>query len=139
MAMSESAADSSGEPTHPREWILAEIARRTEAEPESDQGVEAVLWTSRDRLVKHAGKFSTPVKRKPVETELSKLIEQREVLYWHGHLTLATVPYLNAVAQSEQVCSVTRSILVDKCRDWLSAKANDQAGAEDSNGVGRDE
>lgn len=114
--------DGSGTPPV-RDWILEQLDERTEADPDSDQGVQGDIWTSKGRLVKHAGKFSTPVQKAPVEAELSELINDREVLYWHGHLTLATVPYLNAVVQSEQQAEVTRQILIDKCRRWLTAKA----------------
>lgn len=112
----------SGQSPGPRQWILDEVRERTEANPESDQGVSGDLWTSKDRLEKHAGKFSTPVQRGPVESELRVLIDQQEVLYWHGHITLATIPYLNAVVESERAAGVTRQILVDKCRRWLEAK-----------------
>lgn len=112
------------EATNPREWVLSEIDERTEPDPDSDQGVEGTLWTSKERLVKHAGKFSTPVEAGPVETALTTLISEREVLYWHGNLTRATVPYLNAVVQSEQRSGVTRQLLIDKCREWLTSKAD---------------
>lgn len=111
----------------PREWVLDEIDERTEPNPDSEQGVGADLWTSKERLVKHAGKFSTPVQKPPVEDTLQELIDEREVLYWHGHLTRATVPYLNAVVQSEQQAGVTRQILIDKCRRWLESKAENRS------------
>ncbi|MBX0325758.1 hypothetical protein EGH21_22330 [Halomicroarcula sp. F13] len=113
--------------TDPRKWVLEELDGRTEANPDSAQGVEADLWTSKERLVKHANKFSTPVQQEPVEVALADLIDEREVLYWHGHLTLATIPYLNAVVQSEQRSDVTRQILIEKCRDWLPSKAGGDA------------
>ncbi|GGO03646.1 hypothetical protein [Haloarcula pellucida] len=114
--------------TDPREWVLEEIGDRTEANPDSSQGVEADLWTSKGRLVKHANKFSTSVQQEPVAAALADLIDEREVLYWHGHLTLATIPYLNAVVQSEQRSDVTRQILIEKCRSWLESKAGGDDG-----------
>ncbi|AJF28097.1 hypothetical protein SG26_20325 (plasmid) [Haloarcula sp. CBA1115] len=120
---SEVSADGA-EAMDPREWVLSEIDTRTEPDPDSDQGVEGTLWTSKERLVKHAGKFSTPVEAEPVETALTTLIGEREILYWHGNLTRATVPYLNAVVQSEQRAGVTRQLLIDKCREWLASKAD---------------
>lgn len=128
MASDQSAAET--QPADPREWVLAEIGGRTEPDPDSDQGVEGALWTSKERLVKHAGKFSTPVEQQPVKNALTTLIDTREVLYWHGNLTRATAPYLNAVIQSEQSAGVTRQLLIDKCRSCLASMAANSGGSK---------
>jgi hypothetical protein len=103
-----------------QEWILDQIAQRTEPDPESDK-LGGEVWAAEKRIFLDAEKATTPHSRAAVEREMAALTDENRVLRWFGSVTLATDEYLRAVVQSEANSDPPRKILVGEANQLRRA------------------
>lgn len=89
-----------------RQWVLDEVAERIGPNDP---------WTGKGVLVNHANKSATVVDGEEVADTVDDLIDEDELVYWHGLVTLQTVDATRDAVQWEvEEREITRSLLVGK-------------------------
>jgi len=114
--------------TAAEQWVLDEVAARTEPVHDASQ-ILGELWTSHHNLLYERTGRGKPHSNDEIERAINSLGDRQEILYWNGQITLATEEYLVAVIASERHSDVPRRILIGKCNRYLQAlRGNETAG-----------
>lgn len=107
------------------EYVLKCIRERTSPEPDSIQNNQSNLWTGRSRMRADGSKSGSPLSRDDVDEVVSQLIDEREVVSWHGLLAPATEEHLIAIIENERASDTPRKILIGKVNHWLRSLNTD--------------
>lgn len=102
-----------------REWVLREVVQRTSSEPDGIQQSHGNVWVGRRHVIGDKDKADRPP-RSELNAALLQLVEDGELIYWHGLTAPATEEHLRAVIENEVMCDVPRQILIGKANKLLS-------------------
>lgn len=113
----------------PEEWVLDEVDQRVEPNPDGVQNTQSNVWTSRRRLRNDGRKSSTPHDADAVVAAIDDLLDRGDLLSWHGLLAPTDDEHLRAIIGNENAADITRTSLLESCRELLSAEDDGGASA----------
>lgn len=90
-------------------WVLSLLEEQT----------EDTEWSSRRNVLAQARKEKTPLTKQGADRVIEALVDDNQVLSWHGLLTPATEKRLLAVIEAEHNADFTRRILVSQASTLL--------------------
>lgn len=96
-----------------KEWVLREVQERTEPEPDGNQNVHGKVFTGRRRLVGNKDKEGRP-SRAETKAAIDELVDDGQLLVWHGLLCPTTTEHLRAVIENERLADIPRKLLIAK-------------------------
>lgn len=110
----------------PREWILQQLDKRTDADGERGQSASSDLWTGAYQITGATGeKFSCPFSEEQLQSALNELRAENELIGWHGLVAPATEEHLRAIIAAENAADISRKTLIKRVCSVLEGKNNE--------------
>lgn len=94
------------------DWVLDRVEEYTDADGELGQNENSDTWTSTRSIAAGGEKFSVPYSKDQIQAAVDRLVEDTEVVEWHGLIAPATDKHLASIIEAEREASVTRKLLV---------------------------
>ena len=78
-------------------------------------------WTGKPFVAQEAEKRSNDADKEEVKSAVEQLVDEDELLYWHGLIARPTPEILHAIIERERDAETTRKLLIGEVNRFLGS------------------